>query len=339
MGQLIQPTKKHQLSGRDMQHKILLTRKWPTAVEDYLRSRYDVTFNTSSEPMTESELREAASNFDVLLTTTSERLTANVFLEPHCKVRLICNFGVGYDHIDVAACRASNIIVTNTPDVLTDATAEIAIMLMLVVARRAGDGERALRSARSTDCMPTQSLGTQVTGKTLGLVGFGRIGQATAAIAHQGLGMKILYHARHRVAQSIEDSLQAQYCKNIDELLANADFVSLHCPGGAATENLLDAQRLKQMKRSAFLINTSRGSVIDEGALVDALRSSIIAGAGLDVYRNEPNVHTDLLIAPNTVLLPHIGSATTETRLAMGMRAVKNLEQWLEGRDPPDRIT
>jgi lactate dehydrogenase-like 2-hydroxyacid dehydrogenase len=223
--------------------------------------------------------------------------------------------------------------------VLTDATAEIAIMLMLMVARRAGDGERALRTEKSIDWKPTQALGTQVIGKTLGLIGFGRIGQATAAIAHKGLGMKILYHSRRRIDKSVEDSLKAQYCTNMEDLLCNSDFVSLHCPGGAATENLINAHRLGQMKRTAFLINTSRGSVIDESALVNALQAGIIAGAGLDVYRNEPSIYPELLTAPNAVLMPHIGSATTETRYAMGMRAVNNLEQWLEGRDPPDRVT
>jgi len=295
-------------------------------------------FNTLNKPMTESELREATRHFDVLCTTVSDRITANVLSDPDCKVKLICNYGVGYEHIDVTACAARGIIVTNTPDVLTDATAEIAIMLMLMVARRAGEGERRLRLTHTTDWKSTDLLGAQVTGKTLGLIGFGRIGQAVAAIASQGLRMKVVYHSRHRVSREVEDSLRVNYYADLDALLTVSDFVSVHCPGGAATEKLINAERLANMQRTAFLINTARGSVIDESALINALHTGIIAGAGLDVYCNEPAVNKELFDIPNVVLLPHTGSATTETRHAMGMRAVRNLEAWLAHQDPPDRV-
>ncbi len=321
-----------------MQNKILLTRRWPDPVEKYLGSRYDVTFNASDKPMTEDELQVAICCYQVLCPTVSDRLTASLFSGPDCKVRLVCNYGAGFEHIDLAACRARAIVVTNTPDVLTDATAELAILLMLMAARRAGDGERELRAGAWAGWRPTHSLGTQVTGKALGLVGFGRIAQATAAKATAGFGMNILYHARHRAEVAIEERLHARFCANLEDLLAASDFVSLHCPGGVATESLIDARRLARMKPSAFLINTARGSVIDESALVSALHDGTIAGAGLDVFRNEPLVSAALAAAPNVVLLPHLGSATTETRVAMGMRAVRNLQHWLEGREPPDRV-
>jgi lactate dehydrogenase-like 2-hydroxyacid dehydrogenase len=322
-----------------MSAKILMTRQWPAAVEEYIRSRYDVTFNTSNVPMTESELREATRNFDVLCTSTSDQITTHVLNHPDSKVKLICNYGVGYEHIDVNACKQRNIMVTNTPDVLTDATAELAIMLMLMVARRASENERNFRTTFSTDWRPTHLLGTQVTGKTLGLIGFGRIAKAVAIVASNGLRMKVLYHSRRRADAATETSLHVEYCQDIDTLLAASDFVSLHCPGGKETEKLINAKRLQTMKRSAFLINTARGSVIDEASLINALHNQIIAGAGLDVYCNEPTVNKQLFDVPNVVLLPHIGSATTETRHAMGMRAVSNLEAWLEGREIPDRLT
>ena len=321
-----------------MRTKLLLTRRWPEPVEDYLRSRYDVAFNASDEPMTEDALGAAARSCEILCTTVTDRLSARVLDQPDCKLRLVCNYGVGYEHIDLAACKRRGIVVTNTPDVLTEATAELAILLMLMVARRAGDGERELRAGRWSGWRPTHLVGRQVSGKTLGLVGFGRIAQATAVKASAGFGMSILYHSRRRAPAVLEETLRARYCARLEDLLAESDFVSLHCPGGAATDNLIDSQQLARMRPSAFLINTARGSVIDETALIGALRTGAIAGAALDVFRNEPAISTELKAAPNLVLLPHLGSATTETRVAMGMRAVSNLEHWLEGREPPDRV-
>ena len=303
-------------------------------MESYLRTRYDVTFNERDKPMSADALRAAARSCEVLCPTVSDRLDATVFDQTDCRVRLVCNYGAGFEHIDLAACAAGGIVVTNTPDVLTEATAELAILLMLMIARRAGEAERELRSNRWSGWRPTHLLGTQLSGKTLGLVGFGRIAQATASKAAAGFGMTILYHSR----RPTELATHATYRPDLDQLLEESDFVSLHCPGGPATENLIDAQRLARMKHSAFLINTARGSVIDERALVQALRERTIAGAALDVFNNEPNIREELKGLDNIVLLPHLGSATHETRVAMGMRAVTNFEHWLAGREPPDRV-
>ena len=274
--------------------------------------------------------------FDILCPTVTDRIGPDLFDQPSCKVRLVCNYGAGFEHIDLAACKRHDIIVTNTPDILTDATAEIAILLMLMVARRAGEGERELRSGGWGGWRPTHMLGAPANGRTLGLIGFGRIAQATAKRA-AGLGMRVIYHARRRADAAVEQTLGAAYREQLGDLLAEADFVSLHCPGGPETAKLIDARRLAEMRPTAFLINTSRGSVIDEAALADALETGLIAGAGLDVYQNEPNIGPRLLGAPNVVVLPHLGSATAETRIAMGMRAVANFEHWIAGADCPDR--
>lgn len=253
-------------------------------------------------------------------------------------VRLIANYGVGYDHIDLAAARRAGILVTNTPDVLTKATADLAILLMLMVSRRAGEGERELRSGRWTGWRPTHLTGRSLDGKLLGLVGFGRIAQATAVMARQAFGMQIAYHSRKRAAHAQDLPEDAVYHPLLDTLLADADVVSLHCPGGADTFHLIDERRLALMKPSAFLINTARGSVIDEAALARALTDGRIAGAGLDVYEQEPRVAAALLDLENAVLLPHLGSSTTETRVAMGMRVADNLDRFFDGADPFDRI-
>jgi lactate dehydrogenase-like 2-hydroxyacid dehydrogenase len=320
-----------------MSPRIFLTRRWPQPVEDYIAARYEVTFNADDQPLTQEMLRAAAREFDILCPTVSDRLGADLFDQPGCKVRLVCNYGVGFEHIDLAACKRHNIIVTNTPDILTDATAEIAILLMLMAARRAGEGEREIRSGGWNGWRPTHLLGAQTTGRTLGLIGFGRIAQATAAKA-RGLGMRIIYHSRRRADAAVERALGAAYRVELGDLLSEADFVSLHCPGGAETANLIDARRLAEMRPTAFLINTSRGSVVDEQALASALETGRIAGAGLDVFQNEPHISQCLLNAPNIVLLPHLGSATTDTRIAMGMRAVSNFEHWIAGIPCPDRV-
>jgi len=317
--------------------RIFITRRWPKSVEDHIAARYEVTFNVDDQPLTQDMLRAAAREFDILCPTVSDRLGSDLFDQPGCKVRLVCNYGVGFEHIDLAACKRHKIVVTNTPDILTDATAEIAILLMLMAARRAGEGEREIRSGGWSGWRPTHLLGAQTTGKTLGLVGFGRIAQATAAKA-RGLGMRIVYHSRRRADAAIEQALNAAYHEQLSGLLAEADFVSLHCPGGPETANLIDMRRLAEMRSTAFLINTSRGSVIDEQALAIALETGLIAGAGLDVFQNEPHVSPDLLNAPNIVLLPHLGSATADTRIAMGMRAVSNFEHWIARTPCPDRV-
>jgi lactate dehydrogenase-like 2-hydroxyacid dehydrogenase len=209
---------------------------------------------------------------------------------------------------------------------------------MLMTARHAGEGERQVRAHRWDGWAPTRMIGADVTGKTLGLIGFGRIGQATAQKAHHGFGMKILYYSRKRATPEIEAQTGGQHCASLDDMLENSDFVSLHCPGGAETRHILDAARLDRMKRTAFLINTARGEVVDEAALAEALRNRVIAGAGLDVYEHEPRVPEAFMDLENVVLLPHLGSATLETRVAMGMRVAENLERFFAGLEPNDRV-
>jgi lactate dehydrogenase-like 2-hydroxyacid dehydrogenase len=268
----------------------------------------------------------------------SDRISAEVNGDGPLRAKLLANYGVGFNHIDLDACRAAGLAVTNTPGVLTDATAEIAITLMLMAARRAGEGERELRAGRWAGWRPTHLIGAGVTGKTVGLLGFGRIGQAVARRARQGFDMRVCYHSRRRAAPEVEAATGAEWRPSIEEVLAEADFVSLHTPGGAETRGLIDAQRLAAMKPTAFLINTARGDVVDEAALASALAAGVIAGAGLDVYVAEPTVHPALLELENVVLLPHLGSATRETREAMGFRAFENVEALAAGGTPPDLV-
>jgi lactate dehydrogenase-like 2-hydroxyacid dehydrogenase len=317
--------------------RILITRKWPADVEALLVSRFGTQLNADDLPLSTDALADALCRFDVICPTSSDRFTADMLDQPKCAVRLLCNYGVGVDHIDLDACRRRGIMVTNTPDILTESTAELAILLMLMVARRAGEGERELRAGAWTGSRPTHMIGTQVSGKTLGLVGFGRIAQATAHKA-RGLGMRIAYHGRRRADAAVEDALEARFEPDLGALLASVDIVSLHVPGGRETENLIGPAALARMRPGSFLVNTARGSVVDEVALEQALHTHRIAGAALDVFVGEPAVSPSLLTAPNLVALPHIGSATREARTAMGMRALDNLAAWLEQRSPPDRV-
>jgi lactate dehydrogenase-like 2-hydroxyacid dehydrogenase len=319
-----------------MKPRILLTRRWPEEVEAHLRARYEVRIRDPDLPMSATELQQAMGEYDALCPTVTDALTMEVLETEPRRVRLIGNFGVGYQHIDVEACRALGIRVSNTPDILTDATANLAILLMLMVSRRAGEGERLLRGGRWQGWTPTQLRGHELAGRNLGLVGFGRIGRAVAAKAAQAFGLKIAYHARHR--DDGEGFAGAHYVGDLDRLVAAADIVSIHCPGGATTRHLIDARRLALMKPGAILINTARGSVVDEAALAAALASGAIAGAGLDVYEQEPIVHPGLLALENVVLLPHLGSATAETRIAMGMRVANNLDAFFSGLELPDAV-
>ncbi len=310
--------------------KILITRPWPKAAEDDLRQRYDVTVNEAG-PLDKQALIAAMHAYDALACTVTDKLDAEVLATPDARVKMIGNFGVGYEHIDVSAARAAGIRVSNTPDVLTDATADIALLLMLMASRRAGEGERQLRSGGWKGWGTTHLMGQSLQGKTLGLIGFGRIGQATAHRAHAALGMKIAYHNRRPVDREIEGPLGATYVADVNALIRTADVLSLHCPGGAETRHLINAERLATMKPTAILINTARGSVVNEGDLAQALRDNVIAAAGLDVYEAEPRVHPDLLDLENAVLLPHLGSATVETRVKMGLRVCANIDRFFAG--------
>lgn len=317
--------------------KVLVTRKWPDAVERRLASAYDLTLNPTDQPLTPEALSAAMGEFDAICPTVVDSITADLVARDGLRVKILANYGVGVNHIDVEACRARGIAVTNTPDVLTEATAELALTLMLTIARRAGEGERQVRSGGWNGWGTTRLLGTTLVGKTLGVVGFGRIGQATARMAYKALGMSVLYASRRPVAPEIEAETGARHTP-LDALLAQSDVVTLHCPGGAETHHLIDATRLARMKPSAFLINTARGAVVDEAALETALKTGVIAGAGLDVFSNEPEVPAGFLALENIVLLPHMGSATTETREAMGHRAVDNLDAFFAGERPRDLL-
>lgn len=319
--------------------KILLTRRWPLAVERRLAESYEASFNADDRPMTAAALGQALRDHDALCPTVSDNIDAAVL--QHAEgggAKIIGNYGVGVNHIDLRAAADLGLAVTNTPGVLTDATAELAMALMLMAARRAGEGERELRSGQWTGWRPTHNVGTQVTGATLGLIGFGRIAQAMAHMAHRGFGMRILYNSRRRASPGIEAETGAVYHPEVDSLLAASDFVSLHCPGGPETFHLIDERRLGLMKPTAFLINTARGPVVDEAALTGALKAGRIAGAGLDVYEAEPRVTPELMTLENVVLLPHLGSATEQSRTAMGMKVADNLDAFFDGRDPPDRV-
>jgi lactate dehydrogenase-like 2-hydroxyacid dehydrogenase len=317
--------------------KILLTRPWPEAAQAYLQARYDVTLTTAA-PLTREQLMTAMLDYDALCPTVTDRLDAAVLSVPGARVKMIGNFGAGYEHIDIVAAKAAGIAVSNTPDVLTEATADIALMLILMCSRRASEGERQLRAGGWKGWGTTTLMGQSLNGKTLGLVGFGRIAQATAMKARAALGMKIAYFSRHRVASDIEAMLEATYVPTLDDLARTADVLSLHTPGGTATHHMVDARLLGLMKPSAILINTARGSVVDEADLATALGTGQIWAAGLDVYEAEPKVHPALLDLANAVLLPHLGSATLETRTAMGMRAATNIDRFFAGEPLLDRV-
>jgi lactate dehydrogenase-like 2-hydroxyacid dehydrogenase len=317
--------------------RICVTRQLPPEVERHFNELYDVKLNADDIPMSRGALREAMLQYDVLVPTITDRLDAELIGIAGRKVRLLANYGAGLDHVDLDAARSTDLVVTNTPGALTEATAELAILLMLMAARRAGEGERELRSGVWTGWRPTHLIGQSLGGRTLGLVGFGRIAQRTAEKA-RGLGMHILYFSRSAASPKEEVALNAQRASSLDEIASQSDILSLHVPGGAATRHLVDGKLLARMKPSAILINTARGSVVDEEALAHALNSGRIAAAGLDVYEREPQVHPQLLASERAVLLPHLGSATTEARVAMGMQVAANVAAYFNGRPPPDRV-
>lgn len=317
--------------------RVFLTRRWPESVERVMSESFDLRINQSNRGMTESELGEALAWADVLCPTVTDAITAQLLSAEHLKTRLLANFGVGFNHIDMAAAGHAGIAVTNTPGVLTDATAEIALTLLLSTARRAGEGERLVRSGEWTGWHPTHMLSTQVTGKTLGIIGLGRIGLAFARQAHFGLGMQILYSGRSSRSAGELNGLPARYC-DLEELLRRSDFVSLHCPATPQTRHLINSETLALMKPEAHLINTARGDIVHESDLVQALRHGVIAGAGLDVYEAEPQLATGLTQLANVVLLPHMGSGTTQTRVAMGQCALANIRAFATGEPLPNQV-
>jgi lactate dehydrogenase-like 2-hydroxyacid dehydrogenase len=318
--------------------KILLTRRWPSAVETVLSERFDATFNLEDLPMSTDAIADALRAYDAVLPTVSDKLPASVFAGGAIRTRILGNFGVGYNHIDIAAAKAQGIAVTNTPGVLTDCTADIAMLLLLSVARRGGEGERQLRAGEWKGWCPTHMIGTKVSGKTVGIIGFGRIGKAFAQRCHFGFGMDVVFYNRSTVDPAEAARYGARQLSTVVDVLTAADFVSLHCPGGAENRHLMNTARFSAMKPGAYLINTARGDVVDEAALIAALERGVIRGAGLDVYEAEPHVPDRLRALENVVLLPHLGSATEETRNAMGMKVVDNITAFFDGREPPDRV-
>ncbi|MGR3484413.1 MAG: 2-hydroxyacid dehydrogenase [Paracoccaceae bacterium] len=304
--------------------KVLVTRALPEAVLAPAR-HLDLTVRDAAEGLTLDEARDALGTYDAILATLGDRFDAAAF-DGRPRSGLIANFGVGYSHIDVSAARAAGVAVTNTPDVLTDATADIGMMLVLMTARRAGEGERLLRAGQWGGFGPGLGLGRDVTGARLGIVGMGRIGQAVARRGHFGFGMEVAYHSRSKKA--LDHPAERM---GLEALMGWADFVVICVPGGAETTGLIGADAIAAMQPDAHLVNISRGEVVDEGALIEALASGAIAGAGLDVYSREPHVPEALIAQPNAVLLPHIGSATRETRAAMGRLAMDNVLAFAAG--------
>jgi len=317
---------------------VLVLRKFTTKVEERLARDFSVIELIREQERTRPRILELLPQCDALCPSVVDRIDGEMIRQAGNRLRIISNFGVGYDNIDIAAARDTGIVVTNTPDVLTEATADIAIMLILMTARRAGEGERISRAGTWQGWEPNQLLGQDVTGKTLGLVGFGRIAQAVASRAHNGFRMNIVVYNRSRLDPDSLAKFSASQFDTLQELLASSDFISLHCPSTTQTRNLIDQSALRAMKASAILINTARGNIVDEQALVQALKHKTIAAAGLDVYAGEPMINKELLTMENVVLLPHLGSATIETRSAMGMRMIDNLADYFSGREPRDRV-
>jgi lactate dehydrogenase-like 2-hydroxyacid dehydrogenase len=317
---------------------VVVTRRLPEPVEKELSREFDARLNPDDRPLGAEGLQEALRTADALLCTVTDRLSAEVLSVEPRQARLLANFGVGFNHIDTEAAKARGLAVSNTPDVLTEATADIAMTLLLMASRRTGEGERHVRAGAWTGWRPTHMLGTQVSGKVLGLVGMGRIARAVSRRAHHGFGMRVIFHDPYPPTPTEAAALGAEPRASLEQVLEEADFVSLHCPATAETRHLMNRERLRRMRPSAILINTARGDVVDEAALVEALTNGTIAAAGLDVFEKEPQVSPALLAMENVVLLPHLGSATHETRIAMGMRALENLRLFFSGAPLRDRV-
>jgi lactate dehydrogenase-like 2-hydroxyacid dehydrogenase len=313
---------------------LLITRRLPDSVLAAARERFDATLRDRTEVLSPEELRAALRDYDAVLPTLGDRFQPEVFADvPAPRAKLLANFGVGYNHIDAEAAKAAGIAVTNTPGAVTDATADIAMSLILMTARRLGEGERMVRSGGWDGWGPVQMLGTHVTGRRLGIIGFGRIGKAIAKRCHYGFDMEVVFYNRSRVE---DPGLPARQVEMAEAMAA--DFVVVAVPGGKATHHLIDAKALQNMKKTGIFVNIARGDVVDEHALIDALQQGRIAGAGLDVYEFEPKVPVALMAMENVTLLPHLGTACLEVRENMGMMAVANLVAWAEGKTPPNLV-
>jgi lactate dehydrogenase-like 2-hydroxyacid dehydrogenase len=314
---------------------VLVTRKMPEAVEARLQRDYDARLNPDDARYTSEDLITHAQGADAILPCPTERFTAEVFERLPDSVKIIACYSVGYDHIDTQAAKKAGVIITNTPDVLSDATAEVAMLLMLGAARRASEGDQLVRSAAWKDWSPAFMVGTEVTGKTLGIFGMGRVGKVVAERA-RGLDMKILYHNPSRRPE--EEKKGAVYYDRLEDMLPHCQFLSLNAPSTPETRGIINAERLAMLSDGAILVNAARGTLIDDDALIAGLKAGKPAAAGLDVFNNEPDIDPRYRELPNTFLLPHVGSATHETRDAMGFRALDNLDAFFAGKEPGDRV-
>jgi glyoxylate reductase len=317
--------------------RIHVTRKLLPPVEARMAELFDANFNASDAPLSQEQLAAAMADCDVLVPTVTDSIDADLIAAAPPGLKLIANYGAGVNHIDLAAAKAKGIMVTNTPGVFTDDTADLTMALILNVPRRLGEGHRMMRSGEWQGWSPTGMLGHRIGGKTLGIIGLGRIGEAVALRA-KAFGLNIIYNKRHRLPASVEEELGISFEPDLDRLVARADIITLHCPLTTETEKLINADRIAMMKSDAYVINSSRGELIDEDALIDALENGRIAGAGLDVYTHEPAVDSRLFGIPNVVLLPHLGSATFEGREASGERVIANIRMWADGHRPPDQV-
>jgi glyoxylate reductase len=316
---------------------VIVTRKLPDAIETRMMELFETRLNLADAPLSQAELIEAVKQADVLVPTVTDRIDAGILSQAGPRLKLIASFGTGVDHIDLKTARQRGIIITNTPGVLTEDTADMTMALILAVPRRLAEGERLVRSGKWTGWGPTSMLGHRIWGKRLGIIGMGRIGTAVARRA-RGVGVAIHYHNRRRVHPDLEGELEATYWESLDQMLARMDIVSINCPHTPATYHLLSARRLKLMQPHAYIVNTSRGEVIDENALARMIERGEIAGAGLDVFEHEPAVNPKLLRLDSVVLLPHMGSATLEGRLDMGEKVIINIKTFADGHNPPDRV-
>lgn len=317
--------------------KVHVTRHLLPEVEARMSELFDVTLNSEDRPLSRDELVAAMRESDVIVPTVTDRIDSTMLEEAGARLGLIANFGAGIEHIDLAAARARKVIVTNTPGVFTDDTADLAMMLILSVPRRLGEGSRLVRDGKWTGWSPTSMLGRCIGGKKLGIVGMGRIGQAVAHRA-RAFGLEITYHNRHRLPPAIENMFGAKYEPDLDRLFGEADIITLHAPAGSGTHHMVNAERIAVMKPGSYLINTARGNLIDEEALIPALQSGHIAGVGLDVFANEPKVDPRLISLPNVITLPHLGSATVEGRAHAGEKVIANIRFWVDGHRPPDQV-
>ena len=323
------------MSARSL--KVTLTRRLPDAVETRMRELFDARLNLTDRPMTREELAQAMATSDVLVPTITDRIDADLIAMAPETLKMIANFGAGTEHIDVAAAQARGILVTNTPGVLTEDTADLAMTLILSVSRRVVEGAEALRAGQFAGWTPTWMMGRKLWGKRLGIVGMGRIGQALARRA-RAFGIQVHYHNRKPLSPMIEEELGATYWDDLDAMLPRMDLISLNTPATPETHHILSAERLGRLQSHAIVINTARGELIDEAALAKALNENRLGGAGLDVFEHEPAVHPDLLHSPKAVLLPHLGSATVESRQDMGDRVILNVMTFAGGHRPPDRV-